>query len=93
MLRTLWLRLFGPPAPKEPDPPSLRRRVADLESDMAYLAGDFEKLRGRVTGYLRKKREEPPQDEPEEVEPTRPEYEAPRANGGTSHLAKRFRRF
>jgi len=93
MLRTLWQRLFGPPAPKEPESPTLRRRVQDLESDLAYLTGDFQQLRGRVTGFLRKKRQEAPQDEPDEVEPIPQEPEPPRGNGGTAHLAKRFRRF
>jgi len=92
MLMSFLRRLFAPKAPAEPEPPTLRRRVADLESDMAYLAGDFEKLRGRVTGYLRKKREETPQDDPEEVEPLpRPLPTAP-SNGGTAHLSRRFRR-
>jgi len=89
-----WLRrLLGPEKPKEPEPPSLRRRVADLESDQDYLNGEIEKLRGRMTGFLRKKREETPPDEPDEVEPTRPEL--PTANGGgtTAHLSKRFRRW
>lgn len=93
MIRAFLARLFAPPAPPEPESPSLRRRVADLESDLAYLAGDFQKLRGRVTGFIRKRSEEAPQDEPEEVEPIPRQEEAPRANGGTAHLSKRFRRW
>ena len=93
MLKTLWTFLFGLKAKPLPEEPSLRRRVADLEGDLAYLAGDFEKLRGRVTGYIRKQRHEAPRDEPDEVEPTRLEEPTPSTNGPTAHLSRRFRRF
>lgn len=89
-----WLaRLFAPKPPPEPEAPSLRRRVADLESAVDYHNAEIEKLRGRVTGWLRRKRQDEEQEAPEELQPTIPDQPPPPTNGGTAHLSRRFRRF
>jgi hypothetical protein len=49
----------------------LRERVDQLESDVEFLAGDLKKLRGKVTGGLRRNNQpeepvEPPQRHDEE---------------------------
>lgn len=65
-----WRWPWAPELPAEP--PRLLERLAELESRLDFLEEDHTKLRGRVTGGLRKPKEEPPPP---------PEPEVPNNNG------------
>lgn len=68
----LWSRLFHREVPATPRLVDLSRRIDDLEAELEHTNSQLRKLRGRVTGGLR--RDDAPEGQPE---PSGPVLEPP----------------